>query len=149
RIDFLDQFEIDDMLRREAQLLSRARHQNVVSVREVFEHEGRPVVVMDYVRGKTLREKIRALEGIRLNWFLTITRALQKLAGAGTLSYHGDLKPENILVKPSGSVVLIDPALRFEDRAVIATTPHYNPLLLKSLKADVMGIGVMLYEILT
>jgi serine/threonine protein kinase len=149
RIDFLDQFEIDDMLRREASLLARARHSNVIGVREVFEHEGRPVVAMDYVRGKTMREKIRALEGIRLNWFLTIVRALQKLSSNGTLAYHGDLKPENILIKSSGAVVLIDPALRFEDRAVVATTPHYNPLLLRSPKADVMGIGVMLYEILT
>jgi len=110
---------------------------------------GRPVVVLEYVRGKTLREKIRALEGIRLNWFLAITRALQDLNESGTLEYHGDLKPENIIVKPSGSVVMIDPALRSTKGNLISTTPHYNPLLLRSNKADVMGLGVMLYEILT
>ena len=44
---------------------------------------------------------------------------------------------------------MIDPALRSEERDVITTTPHYNPLLLRDSKADVMGIGVMLYEILT
>jgi serine/threonine protein kinase len=104
---------------------------------------------MDYVRGKTLREKIRALEGIRLNWFLTIVRSLQRLARGGSLTYHGDLKPENLIVKPSGSVVMIDPALRSSDKGIITTTPHYNPLLLRDSKADVMGIGVMLYEILT
>jgi serine/threonine protein kinase len=120
-----------------------------VRARELIEHEGRPVIVMDYVRGKTLREKIRALEGIRLNWFLSIVRALQRLEKSGTLGYHGDLKPENILVKPSGSVVMIDPAMRDGHKHLISTTPHYNPLLLKSPKADVMGIGVMLYEILT
>jgi serine/threonine protein kinase len=104
---------------------------------------------MDYVRGKTLREKIRALEGIRLNWFLTIVRALQKMNKSGELAYHGDLKPENIVVKPSGSVMLVDPGMRAHDRGVITTTPYYNPLLLRDSKADVMGIGVMLYEILT
>ena len=62
---------------------------------------------------------------------------------------HCDLKPENILIKPSGSVVLVDPALRADERDVITTTPHYNPLLLRDAKADVMAIGVMLYEILT
>ena len=107
------------------------------------------MIVLDYVRGKTLREKIRALEGIRLNWFLSIVRALQKLNASGDLEYHGDLKPENILIKPSGSVVMIDPALRTHKGSLISTTPHYNPLLLRSNKADVMGIGVMLYEILT
>jgi serine/threonine protein kinase len=76
-------------------------------------------------------------------------RALQKLKESNALDYHGDLKPENILVKPSGSVVMIDPALRSGKNKLISTTPHYNPLLLRSSKADVMGIGVMLYEILT
>lgn len=149
RIDFLDLHEIDDLVRSEGRLLTNARHQNLIRVHEVFEHDGRPVLVMDYVRGKTLREKIRALEGIRLNWFLSIARALQKLEKSSDLGFHGDLKPENILVKPSGSVVMIDPALRSDQRNVISTTPHYNPLLLQNSKADVMGIGVMLYEILT
>ena len=149
RIDFLDMHEIDSLVRSEAELLSDVKHPNVVRVRDQFEIDGRPVVVMEYVRGKTMREKIRALEGIRLNWFLAIVRALQKLRDDGVLDYHGDLKPENILVRPSGGVVLIDPALRLDERNVISTTPHYNPLLLKTGKADVMGVGVMLYEILT
>tara|TARA_R110002126_G_scaffold266899_4_gene410296 strand:- start:7992 stop:8918 length:927 start_codon:yes stop_codon:yes gene_type:complete len=149
RIDFLDVHEIDDLIRGEAEILETCKSPNVVKVRECFLHEGRPIAVMDFVRGKTLREKIRALEGIRLNWFLTIVRALQKLEAKGTLTYHGDLKPENIIVKPSGGVVLVDPAMRADERGVITTTPHYNPLLLREGKADVMGIGVMLYEILT
>ncbi|QDU65763.1 serine/threonine protein kinase [Engelhardtia mirabilis] len=149
RIDFLDLHEIDELIRSEGNLLEAAKSQNLVRVRDSFEHEGRPVLALDFVRGKTLREKVRALEGIRLNWFLSIVRALQRLGKAGTMEYHGDLKPENIIVKPSGSVVMIDPAMRDGSRGLISTTPHYNPLLLQSPKADVMGIGVMLYEILT
>ena len=149
RIDFLDVHEIDDLVRGENELLQNSKSPNLVRVHECFQHEGRPIAVMDYVRGKTLREKIRALEGIRLNWFLTIVRALQRMERNGQLAYHGDLKPENILVKPSGSVVMIDPAMCADERGVITTTPHYNPLLLRDSKADVMGIGVMLYEILT
>ena len=149
RIDFLDVHEIDDLIKSEAELLRGTNNPNLVKVCECFEHEGRPIAVMEHVRGKTLREKIRALEGIRLNWFLTIVRALQKLARNGRLDYHGDLKPENIIIKPSGSVVMVDPAMRADERGVITTTPHYNPLLLRESKADVMGIGVMLYEILT
>ncbi len=149
RVDFLDAHEIDGLIRSEAELLRGAHHQNLVGMREMFTHEGRTIVVLDYVRGKTLREKIRALEGIRLNWFLTVVRALQKLARSGELAYHGDLKPENLIVKPSGSIVMIDPAMRANEKDVITTTPNYNPLLLRESKADVMGIGVMLYEILT
>ena len=149
RIDFLDVHEIDDLLRTEADMMTGIRHPNVVGLREAFVHEGRPVLAMEFARGKTLREKIRALEGIRLNWFLTIVRALQKLNRTGQLAYHGDLKPENVLIKPSGSVLMLDPAMRMDERGVITTTPHYNPLLLRESKADVMGMGIMLYEILT
>ena len=149
RIDFLDVHEIDDLIRSESDLLGSAKNPNLVVVHECFQHEGRPIAVMDYVRGKTLREKIRALEGIRLNWFLTMVRSLQKVHKSGQLLYHGDIKPENIIIKPSGSVVMVDPAMRADERGVITTTPHYNPLLLRDSKADVMGIGVMLYEILT
>ncbi|MEK7554538.1 MAG: protein kinase [Patescibacteria group bacterium] len=148
-ITFLDASEINSMIRGECELLRHIHHWNIVGVRGMFLHEGRNVLVMDYVRGKTLREKFRALEGVRLNWFLTIVRALQSLNASGDLPYHGDLKPENVLIKPSGGVVVIDPAMRENEQNVITTTPHYNPLLLRNSKADVMGIGVMLYEILT
>ena len=149
RIDFLDVHEIDDMLRSESSILANAKNQNLIKVIETFEHEGRPVMVMEYARGKTLREKVRALEGIRLNWFLTVVRSLKRLQKNGQLEYHGDLKPENIIIKPSGSVVMIDPALRADERDIITSTPHYNPMLLRDSRADVMGIGIMLYEILT
>ena len=148
RVDFLDLHEVDEVLRHESTLMQGTEHQNMVRLRDWIEHEGRPVLVYDYVQGKTLREKIRALEGIRLNWFLSIVRAIQKMKTEGRFLYHGDLKPENIIVKPSGSVVMIDPALRGM-QGVQTTTPHYNPLLHQSSKADVMGICVMLYEILT
>ncbi|MBL8900745.1 MAG: protein kinase [Planctomycetes bacterium] len=149
RIDFLDLSEIDRLLEDEAKILRGISSPHVVGFRDLVRHEDRPVLVMDYVQGKTLREKIRALEGIRLNWFLSIVKTLERLAEKGTLEAHGDLKPENILVKPSGSVILIDPARRNRNLGLISTTPHYNPLLLTDSKADVMAIGIMLYEILT
>ena len=65
------------------------------------------------------------------------------------LGPDGEVIPENIIVKPSGKVVILDPAMRLPERAVVTTTPHYNPLLLTDSKADVMAIGIMIYEILT
>ena len=149
RIDLFDETEVDAMLRSESNLLSASHSPNLVALRERLTVSGRPVLVLDFVRGKTLREKIRGLEGIHLNWFLTVVRTLITLRDAGTLEYHGDLKPENIIIKPSGKVVLIDPAMRIPEQGVVTTTPHYNPLLHVSSKADVMAIGIMIYEILT
>ncbi len=147
RIDLFDEQEVRTLLGREADLLQNARHENLVNLRERLEIDGNPVLVLDYVRGKTLREKIRSLESIHLNWFLALVRSLIALKEQGVLAYHGDLKPENLIVKPSGKVVMIDPALR--EGNVVTTTPHYNPLLLTDSKADVMAIGIMIYEILT
>jgi serine/threonine protein kinase len=147
RIDLFDQHEVAHMLQAEAELLSRAGEVGFVGVRDQFVADGKHVLVLDYVRGRTLREKIRSLEGIHLNWFLAIVRNLVAAREKTQIEFHGDLKPENIVVKPSGKVVMLDPALR--DGRVITTTPHYNPLLLSGEKADVMAIGIMIYEILT
>ncbi|MBL8693944.1 MAG: hypothetical protein JNJ88_07565 [Planctomycetes bacterium] len=148
RVDFLDEKEIDRLLLGEAEALRRVRTPHLVSLRDVVRYEGRPVLVLDLVKGKTLREKIRALEGVRVNWFLTIVRALERLRAAGEMARHGDLKPENIVIKPQGTVVMIDPV------PATAVGPHpatlnYNPLLLRDSSADVMAIGITLYEILT
>lgn len=149
RVDLFDEQEVQAMLRAEGDLLANCQHENLVALQDRLVVDGNPVLVLEYVRGKTLREKIRSLEGIHLNWFLAIVRALITLKQTDALPYHGDLKPENVIIKPSGKVVLIDPAMRLPDRAVVTTTPHYNPMLLTDSKADVMAIGIMIYEILT
>ena len=147
RVDLFDQHEVARMLQLEAELLQAVSSQGVVRLRDHFVDDGRHFLVLDYLRGRTLREKIRSLEGIHLNWFLSIVRTLIATRDQGALAYHGDLKPENVIVKPSGKIVLIDPAMR--DESALTTTPHYNPLALADAKADVMGIGIMIYEILT
>lgn len=149
RIDLFDEQEVQGVLRAEGDLLAGCQHENLVALHERLAVDGTEVLVLEYVRGKTLREKIRSLEGIHLNWFLALARALRAMKQNGALDYHGDLKPENIVVKPSGKVVMLDPALRQADRRIVTTTPHYNPLLLCDSKADVMAIGIMIYEILT
>ena len=53
------------------------------------------------------------------------------------------------MLKPDDCWFRTGDLMRADERGVITTTPHYNPFLLRESKADVMGIGVMLYEILT
>jgi serine/threonine protein kinase len=149
RIDLFDEQEVRSMLRAEGDLLAGCQHENMVALLDRLVIDGNPVLVLEFVRGKTLREKIRSLEGIHLNWFLALVRALIALKDQDVLAYHGDLKPENIIVKPSGKVVMIDPGMRTQEQRIVTTTPHYNPLLMTDSKADVMAIGIMIYEILT
>ena len=149
RIDLFDENEVNQMLLGEAQVLEANESPHLVQLRERLIVDQKPILALEFVRGKTLREKIRSLEGIHLNWFLAAVRALATMKEGGTLEYHGDLKPENMIIKPSGKIVLIDPAMREPLGKVVTTTPHYNPLLLTDSKADVMAIGIMIYEILT
>lgn len=154
RVDLVNDQEIDTLLLAEADTLRRLRSPNFVALKDVVRCGDRPVLVLEYIKGKTLREKVRALEGIRINWFLTIVRALERLGADGQLAFHGDLKPENILIKPTGAVVLLDPVpnsltTNTPSSLPLPATLNYNPLLLRNSKADVMGIGIILYEILT
>ena len=75
----LDEQEVHAMLEAEGELLAGCDHDNLVRVRERLGIDGSPVLVLEYVRGKTLREKIRSLEGIHLNWFLAVVRALSAI----------------------------------------------------------------------
>ena len=127
RIDLFDEQEVQAMLRAEGDLLAACDNENLVRVQDRLMVDGNPVLVLDYVRGKTLREKIRSLEGIHLNWFLATVRALTALKDAGTMQYHGDLKPENIVVKPSGKVVMLDPAMRIPERPGVTTATALQP----------------------
>ncbi|MEO0477874.1 MAG: protein kinase [Planctomycetota bacterium] len=149
RIDLFDDQEVRDLLAAEARTLAQVDSSQVVRLRGTFLDEERPFLVLDMVRGQTLRQKIRDLHGIHLNWFLSVVRSLIELKESEALDFHGDLKPENLIVKPSGKVVMLDPALRTNEHGAITTTPHYNPLLLQDSKADVTAIGIMIYEILT
>jgi len=159
RIDFMEMREIDEAIRLEGEKLreyGEERSSIFPKVHEIGEYGsgiggGRPYIAMDYVRGMTLRERIRAQEGIRLNWFLPIVRELQRIGG------HGDFKPENIIIKPSsnpevlGYPVLIDPSVKFRtDAGLLRTaTPHHNLTLREGQDADVFGVGVTLCEIMT
>lgn len=105
-------------------------------------------VVTQYAEGHTLREKIRSLMGIHLNWFARIAEICAAIGG------HGDLKPENIIIGPNSpnqQLTLIDPAVSVDinNRKVSTVTPAYNPFLLDGERADVTAIGIMLYEIVT
>ncbi|MER8047970.1 serine/threonine-protein kinase [Streptomyces sp. NPDC094032] len=105
--------ELDAMrlrMRREARAAARVRHPGVVAVHDVTEHEGRPVIVMELVDGRSLDDVLAAegpldpAEAARIG-----ARVLEALAAAheaGVL--HRDVKPGNILLDRSGRVLLTD-----------------------------------------
>ena len=94
----------------EAKLAGNIQHENIVSVFDFGEHEGRPFIVMEYLKGEDLRDAIRAGHtgsiAERMKIALHVAEALEYVNGLGIV--HRDIKPENVHVDQNGRVRLMD-----------------------------------------
>lgn len=147
RAEVLGASEVDELIEHEAALLAKADGRGAPRFYDLIRPDGRPVIVMEPIRGVTLRQRIRTLEGVKVAWLGRTAEALETLAARGW-TCHGDLKPENVMVTEDERIVLIDPVPEScrEDRVV--TTPCYNPFLRWDAKGDAQALGIMLYELL-
>jgi serine/threonine protein kinase len=96
--------------RAEARAAARINHSAVVTVHDVFEHDGRPWIVMELVEGRSLADavkeegRVESTEAARIG--LWVLRALRAAHSAGVL--HRDVKPGNVLLGHDGRVLLTD-----------------------------------------
>ncbi|MFC4532836.1 serine/threonine-protein kinase, partial [Sphaerisporangium dianthi] len=95
---------------REARTAGRLDHPSVVVVHDVIEEDGRPWIVMQLVRSRSLGEVVRAAGPLEARAVAEIggqiLDALRAAHAAGVL--HRDVKPENVLLTEGGRVVLTD-----------------------------------------
>ncbi|WP_328923511.1 protein kinase [Streptomyces sp. NBC_00190] len=97
-------------MQREAQAAARIRHSGVVTVHDVVEEQGLPVIVMELVDGPSLdavlaeRGSLDPREAAAIG--AKLMDALDAAHRAGVL--HRDVKPGNVLLERSGRVVLTD-----------------------------------------
>ncbi len=105
----------DDVHVVEAQLaaarsVARLSHEHVAMVIDRGEHDGRPLVVLEHVRGENLQERIERFaplaSGEVVTYALQIARALAYAHGHGVV--HGNLRPGNVLLTEEGDVKLVD-----------------------------------------
>src|SRR4051794_129076 len=95
---------------REARAVAAVEDPHAVRVFDIVEQDGRPWLVMELVRGRTLTELLRedgplpAPEVARIG--LALLEALQTAHAAGVL--HRDVKPSNVIVGEDGRVALTD-----------------------------------------
>jgi predicted Ser/Thr protein kinase len=156
--------------RREALALARLTHPHIVTVYDVGEHDGKPFMVMDFVKGRSLEQLLEqegALSGVRA------ARLLHQLAGAlhhahqaGIL--HRDLKPANVMLDDDGQPQLTDFGIAHafakplgeggtltQVGAFVGTPGYWAPEQAGAKKdqqgpaTDVYGLGAILYSALT
>ncbi len=147
---------------REAKIVSRLVHPNIVTVHDVGEHDGHYYLSMEYIDGGDLKlARKRLTFRQKINAVKDIAKALQYAATKGYV--HRDIKPENIMFHISdGRAVLTDfgiaraaeAEMSVTQTGVAIGTPHYmSPEQAKGLavdgRADIYSLGVVLYLMLT
>ncbi|MBR7835447.1 serine/threonine protein kinase, partial [Actinospica durhamensis] len=97
-------------IRREARAAARLNHAGIVRVHDIVEHAGSPMIVMEYLDGRSLREVIDMQGPLPLDRAVAlgaaVLAALRHAHAAGVV--HRDLKPDNIMVTADGRIVLTD-----------------------------------------
>jgi serine/threonine protein kinase len=165
RPEWEDESNVVKLLQREARVGLSVRHPRLVRLLDA--HVTRPpyYLVMELVKGESLRKRLGRDYRLDLANAVWITRqtaeALTKLHHAGFV--HGDVKPDNIRLIDTGSAVLID--LGFAHRPgenafflaqgyVLGTVNYLAPELCvlppeDTTANDVFSLGVMLFEVLS
>ncbi|TEA23082.1 hypothetical protein DBR06_SOUSAS5410006 [Sousa chinensis] len=150
--------------RKEAVLLAKMKHPNIVAFKESFEAEGHLYIVMEYCDGGDLMQKIKHQKGklfpedMILNWFTQMCLGVNHIHKKRVL--HRDIKSKNIFLTQKGKVKLGDfgsARLLSSPMAFACTyvgTPYYVPPEIwenmpYNNKSDIWSLGCILYELCT
>lgn len=154
------------MFKQEAMTLAAISNPNIVKVYEDGIYDGKPYLVMEYVKGRSLKDIIidngyLLVDEVFL-YMQQIINGLETIHNAKIV--HRDLKPNNIIKKNDGSLVLIDFGTAIVSEAqynlykedgttIIGTVQYMAPELVKntmgSIQTDIYALGVSMYEMFT
>ena len=145
-------------LLQEARAAARLNHPNIVSVYDAGEADGSSFIVMEFVRGDTLRITEKPALRDALIMAQQICLALEHAHSNGII--HRDLKLENIIITEAQTLKLMDFGLArtaddvrlTEEGTIMGTMAYLAPELIQgesaSVQSDLYAFGVILYELL-
>ncbi|EAX48599.1 serine/threonine protein kinase [Thermosinus carboxydivorans Nor1] len=163
RSQFTNDEEFVTRFRREAQAAARLSHPNIVNIYDVGHDEDIYYIVMEYISGETLKDKILREAPLPVEMAvriaLEIAEALEHAHQSGLI--HCDIKPHNILMTRAGRVKVTDfgiaravtSATMTQTGTIIGSVHYFSPEQAKGsvigAKSDIYSLGVVLYEMLT
>lgn len=147
---------------REARVVAKLEHPDIVPVYDFADHAGQPYLVMKFIEGETLKAKLARgplAKGEGLSIIEAVGGALSYAHRQGVL--HRDIKPSNVLLSPDGGIYLADFGLARIAQAGESTlssdmmlgTPQYiSPEQARGARdldegTDIYSFGVVLYEV--
>ena len=150
--------------KREAQIVARLEHPNIIPIYDFNEHEGEPYLVMRYVSGQTLKARMQtgqlAVDDV-LRLMRPICDSLAYAHDQGIL--HRDIKPSNIMLAEDGRPFLTDFGLArmvqmgestLSQDMMLGTPQYVSPEQAQGEKdldaqTDIYSLGIVLFEMLT
>lgn len=150
--------------RREAVAAAKLSHPHVATVHDAGEHQGRPFIVMELLRGADFRQVLLDRGGLAVPDVVTygaqIAAGLQHAHERGLV--HRDIKPENLMLLPEGVVKICDFGLvahrdgsvtRYTGtHAVMGSPPYFSPEQARggevTERSDLYALGCVLYALL-
>lgn len=148
-------------LGREAKAAARLSHSHVVGVLDQGNDGQTAYLVMEYIKGHTLRDVITSKGALPPRLALALIDPVVEGLGAAHAAgmIHRDIKPENVLIADDGRIKVGDFGLAravttsTSTGALIGTVAYLSPELVLGRQADarsdVYSVGIMLYEMLT
>ena len=148
---------------REALAASSLSHPNIVEMYDVGEDKGMYYIVMEYVKGVTLKQLIKKRGGLSLSECIDIMLQLTDGISHAHASYiiHRDIKPQNIMIQDNGEIKITDfgIAIALNNTQMTQTNSimgsvHYLPPeqasgKVATVKSDIYSMGIMFFELLT
>ena len=172
RPDSLAEEKLKKRLLREAQAAAKLDHPNICAIYDVNEVDSVTFIVMQYLEGESLAEKM-----VRQPLELSTALALAEQAAEGLAEAHAhgvvhrDIKPQNLMITQRGQLKILDFGLAKQTRSsdsvdfeaptdtllstpghVVGTMPYMSPEQVQGEPlepcSDIFSLGVTFYEVL-